>query len=109
MKSQFVQRALALILTFTITTAPVLAASSQRRPSNNSKTKSEALNLAITAANERTQVEALKLLVYASVLSSKIGGVVEVPVEVQKKYNNFRNAVFASLPMSVLTGGVGFS
>jgi len=64
--------------------------------------------LALQVSKEMMQTEAFKLLVYTSVLSSKVGDVVEVSPAIQGKYNTIRNLVFASLPMSVVGAATVF-
>lgn len=92
------------LLILVATLSPALAAAPRSTRINKNRAQ-----LAVAAANERAQVEAFRLLIFSTVLSTKLPHLVEVPIGVQRKYNNIRNGVFASLPMLATTIGVGFS
>jgi len=64
---------------------------------------------ALKASSELMEKEAIRLLLFASVLNSRGYDLVEVSPDIEARYNNTRNAVFATLPTSLAVGALFYS
>lgn len=104
MKSKFVS--CLLLISFSLISLQVYGAD-QTTTDNARQAKN--IDLAVKASENPARQEALKLLIFSTVLSAKTGNLIEVSPKTRETYNRIRLGVFAPIVMTPFAISVGFS
>src|SRR5688572_5387706 len=64
---------------------------------------------AVAASLTPAQQEAAKLLIYSTILSKQTGEMVEIPTEIQDRYNSLSKGIGFSVPGGVVAIGTMYS